>query len=113
MKTRKLSQAEFAATRRSAKEGTPLDSKRVTDSPPPEGFWEYVQAIPAADFEMFDCREGQVTHVYRMGDEYEHVLINSQYQGVAMVIVVDLHAAQVYGHHLLDINPPGTRLPED
>ena len=103
--TRKLSPEEFKATQNAP--------QRVTDSTPPENFWDYVAAIPAEDFEIFDCRAGQVTHVYRMGDDYEHVLINSQYQGVAMVVVTDLKQSSVYGHFLLDLNPPGTRIPED
>ncbi|WP_300427744.1 hypothetical protein [Thalassolituus sp.] len=105
MQTRKLTHEEFNATR-----NTPT---RVEDSTPPEGFWEYVAAIPAEDFGIFDCRAGNVTHVYRMGEDYEHVLVNSQYQGVAMVIVTDLKNATVYGHYLLDLNPPGTRPPEE
>lgn len=102
--TRKLSPEEFKATQNSP--------QRVMDSTPPADFWDYVAAIPADDFEFFDCRAGNITHVYRMADEYEHVLINSQYQGVAMVVVTDLKNNTVYGHFLLDLNPPGTRIPE-
>jgi len=69
-------------------------------------------AIPPEDFAFADCRAGNVTHVYRMEDKYEHVLINSQYQGVAMVIVVDLQSQSIYGHMLLDLNPAGTKEPE-
>lgn len=101
MQTRKLTDEEFNATR-----NAPL---RVEDSAPPLDFWSYVEAIPAEDFGIADCREGKVTHVYRMGNEFEHVLVNSQYQGVAMVIVIDLKQGQVYGHYFLDINPPGTK----
>lgn len=103
MQTRLLSVDEFHATR--------INPQRVTDSVPPADFWDYVAAIPVDDFGIADCREGQVTHVYRMGDQYEHVLINSQYQGVAMVMVVDLQAGSVYGHMLLDLNPAGTKEP--
>ncbi|HBS42820.1 MAG TPA: hypothetical protein DEA26_09080 [Oceanospirillales bacterium] len=102
--TRKLSPEEFKATQNSP--------QRVMDSTPPADFWDYVAAIPADDFEFFDCRAGNITHVYRMAYEYEHVLINSQYQGVAMVVVTDLKNNTVYGHFLLDLNPPGTRIPE-
>ena len=104
MQTRLLTVDEFHATR--------INPQRVTDSVPPANFWEYVQSIPAEDFGIADCRECNITHVYRMNDEYEHVLINSQYQGVAMVIVVDLKAAAIYGHMLLDLNPAGTKEPE-
>ena len=99
MNTKRLTPEEFNATR-----NNPV---RVTDAGEPVvDFWEYVSQIPAEDFGVADCREGNVTHVYRMGDDYEHILINSQYQGVAMVIVIDLKAKAVLGHHLLDINPP-------
>jgi len=104
MQTNKLTPEEFKATQ--------INPKRVEDSTPPVYFWAYVESIPAEDFEFFDCRDGQVTHVYRMDDQYEHVLINSQYQGVAMVIVVDLKQGEILGHYLLDVNPPGTRPPE-
>jgi len=105
MQTRKLTPDEFKATQ--------MSPARVEDSTPTPAFWLYVQAISAEDFGIFDCREGNVTHVYRMGDQFEHVLINSQYQGVAMVIVVDLSSNSVHGHFLLDVNPLGTRPPEE
>jgi len=104
MQTRLLTVEEFHATR--------LNPQRVNDSTPPADFWEYVESIPAEDFGIADCRDGNVTHVYRMDDQYEHVLINSQYQGVAMVVVIDLQADSVYGHMLLDLNPAGTKEPD-
>ena len=55
MQTRKLTDEEFNATR-----NAPL---RVEDSAPPLDFWSYVEAIPAEDFGIADCREGKVTHV--------------------------------------------------
>ena len=105
MSVRLLSREEFEATR--------FEPKRVDAGEPPVNFWAYVESIPPEDFGVADCREGQVSHVYRMGDQYEHILINSQYQGVAMVIVVDLATASVYGHFLLDINPVNTQVPEE
>ncbi|KZZ41845.1 hypothetical protein A3759_06565 [Thalassolituus sp. HI0120] len=105
MQTRLLSKAEFDATR--------SEPKRVEGGEPPMDFWAYVEAIPSEDFGVADCREGQVSHVYRMGDEYEHILINSQYKGLAMVIVIDLGGKCVFGHFLLDINPPNTQPPEE
>ncbi|UTW47333.1 hypothetical protein [Bacterioplanoides sp. SCSIO 12839] len=104
MQTRLLSKEEFDATR--------SQPQRVNDGEPPADFWTYVESIPAEDFGVADCREGQVSHVYRMGDLYEHVLINSQYQGLAMVVVIDLNEKRVYGHYLLDINPVNTQVPE-
>ncbi len=104
MHTRKLNPLEFHETR--------INPQRVEAGEPVVDFWEYVAAIPPEDFAFADCRAGDVTHVYRMEDKYEHVLINSQYQGVAMVIVVDLQSQSIYGHMLLDLNPVGTKEPE-
>src|SRR5690606_17397826 len=103
MQTRLLTPDEFHATR--------INPVRVTDGTPPLNFWDYVAAIPAADFGIADCRAGQVTHVYRMEDRYEHILINSQYQGVAMVIVVGVPAGGGFGKMLLDLTPAGTEEP--
>lgn len=104
MQTRLLSKEEFDATR--------SQPQRVNAGEPPMDFWAYVESIPAQDFGVADCRDGQVSHVYRMGEDYEHVLINSQFQGLAMVIVIDLKQQCVFGHYLLDINPVNTQLPE-
>jgi hypothetical protein len=100
MKTRKLTAQEFAAT----KTGKP---EKIEAGEPLFDFWRYVEAIPAEDFEQYDCTAGIVGHVYRMADEFEHILIQSQYAEIAMVIVLDLKAQQVYGHYLLDIRPRG------
>ncbi|MDF1639907.1 MAG: hypothetical protein VB958_11985 [Thalassolituus sp.] len=104
MMTRRLTPEEFAATR--------INPQRVNSGQPVPHLWQYVEAIPVADFCGFDCRTGAVTHVYRMNDQYEHILVNSEFVGVAMVIVVDLVQQDIYGHFLLDINPPNTEIPE-
>ena len=101
MTVRKLSAEEFAAT----KIGKP---EKIEAVEPPFDFWSYVEAIPAEDFGEYDCTAGTVGHVYRMGDKYEHVLIQSQYAEIAMVIVLDLQEKLVFGHFLLDIRPRGT-----
>jgi hypothetical protein len=100
METRKLTAEEFAATRI----GKP---EKLESGEPPFDFWPYVEQIPAEDFAEYDCTAGNVGHVYRMADQYEHVLIQSQYEGIAMVIVLDLKQQEVYGHYLLDIRPRG------
>ena len=99
IQTRKLSQEEFKATQ--------INPKKVEAGEPPFDFWAYVGSIPAEDFGEFDCRDGNVGHVYRMDDLYEHVLVQSQYEGIAMVIVLDLKQQTVYGHYMLDIRPRG------
>lgn len=100
MEVRKLTTEEFAET----KVGKP---EKIEAGEPLFDFWPYVEAIPAEDFGVYDCTAGIVGHVYRMGDLYEHILIQSQYAEIAMVIVLDLKTQQVYGHYLLDIRPRG------
>lgn len=100
MNIRKLTAEEFNAT----KLGKP---EKIDAGEPPFDFWAYVEQIPAEDFGEYDCTAGNVGHVYRMADQYEHVLIQSQYEGIAMVIVLDLQNKEVYGHFMLDIRPRG------
>ena len=100
METRKLTAEEFGAT----KIGKP---EKIEAGEPVFDFWAYVEAIPVEDFAAYDCTAGIVGHVYRMGDQYEHVLIQSQYAEIAMVLVLDLAKKEVYGHYLLDIRPRG------
>lgn len=100
MNIRKLTAEEFDAT----KIGKP---EKIEAGEPPFDFWSYVEQIPAEDFGEYDCTEGNVANVYRMADQYEHVLIQSQYAGIAMVIVLDLANKEVYGHFMLDIRPRG------
>ncbi len=98
MNTRKLTEKEFQAT-------INKPTKAEEGAEPLFDFWDYVEKIPAEDFEEFDCTEGNVNHVYQMqGGKYEHVIINSTIQGVGMVIVNDLKSKSVYGHNLLDLN---------
>lgn len=100
MQVRKLTTEEFAAT----KIGKP---EKIEAGEPLFDFWAYVEAIPAEDFGEYDCTAGVVGYVYRMEEKYEHVLIQSQYAEIAMVLVLDLVNKEVYGHYLLDIRPRG------
>lgn len=95
----KLTEAQFKSTM-----GSPMRRLGAEDQPPLD-FWPYVEKIPAEDFEGHDCSEGIVTYAWENPDAtYQHVLINSQQQGISMVIVLDLKAKKVYGHHLLDLH---------
>ena len=105
METRLLDYTEFKKTQ--------SNPKRLTSGEPNVEFWDYVEAIPVEDFQGFDCRAGNVSHVYMMDNGYQHILVNSEYQGVAMVIVINSKANVVYGHYLLNINPPGTQRPSE
>lgn len=104
METRLLTHTEFKQTH--------SNPQRLEAGEPPLDFWPYTENIPAEDFQGFDCRGGNVSHVYQMDNGYQHILLNSEFQGIAMVIVLDTQAVTVFGHYLLDINPPGTRRPD-
>lgn len=95
---RRLTDAEFRATF-----AQPV--RRVgPDDAPPLDFWPYFDAIPAEDFAGYDCSGRQVAHAWRMGGaQCEHVLVASDDPDVFMVLVLDLDAGRVAGHHLLDL----------
>jgi hypothetical protein len=98
VETRHLSYEEFKATFADKMLPPPEADE------PPVDFWRYFDAIPAEDFENYDCSEGRVENVWRGSDRrFEHVLINSDDPNVFMVIVLDLKALTVYGHRLLNL----------
>ena len=95
---RLLSDLEFQATFSSRM------SRVEADGIPPLDVWPYFEAIPPLDFGGYDCSEGSVDTVYRDGSgRFEHILVSSLDPNVFMVLVVDLHAKQVFGHHLLNL----------
>ena len=95
---KRLSEAEFLATT------TPRMDRTSGESARPFDFWPYFDAIPAPDFQGFNCSESEVSLVYRTSDgRYEHVLVNSEDKDVFMVLVLDLHVQRVVGHHLLNL----------
>jgi hypothetical protein len=67
-------------------------------------FWSYVDHIPIADFQGFDCSAGRVQWVWREdGGRFEHILIDAKEdKDVFMVVVLDLLNNQVLGHRLMD-----------
>ena len=79
---------------------------------PPEGeegkpcdIWQYIEAMPEADFEEFSIANSDVEMVRRTGDQkYDHVLIPTETKNVYLVIVVELSNSRVFGHHLLNLN---------
>jgi hypothetical protein len=96
--TRKLSEDEFRAMLSAPTQRVGMDVE------PPFDFWPYFEEIPPEDFEGYDCSEGAVSYIWKVGDDrYEHVLVNSDDKDVFMVIVLDRTAAAVAGHHLLDL----------
>ena len=75
------------------------------DDEPPFDYWPYFEQIPEADFEGFDCTEGQVDWAWRTPDGcFEHVLINTREDAdVFMVLVLDRQDRAVFGHRLLNL----------
>jgi hypothetical protein len=70
----------------------------------PVPFWSYVDDIPIADFQGFDCSAGSVQWVWREdGGRFEHILIDAKEdKDVFMVVVLDLLNKEVFGHRLID-----------
>jgi hypothetical protein len=67
--------------------------------------WAYVDTIPVRDFGDFTIGANDVMAVRRTGDRrYDHVLIPTETKNVFLVIVVDLTADAVFGHHVLNLN---------
>ena len=67
--------------------------------------WPYVDRIPRDDVLPFDAAGRDVEHVYRTDDgRFEHVLIATDTKNGYLVVVIDLKAKQVHGHHVLNLN---------
>jgi hypothetical protein len=67
--------------------------------------WTYIDAIPDSEFDCFTIGNNDVMAVRRTGDgRYDHVLIPTETTNVFLVIVVDLAAEAIFGHHLLNLN---------
>ena len=95
---KRLSEPEFLATTTTKMERVSGEAARPFD------FWPYFDAIPRGDFQGIDCSAGEVSYVYRTSDgRYDHVLVSSDDRDVFMVLVLDLDALQVVGHHLLNL----------
>ena len=95
---KRLSEAEFLATTTERMDRVGGEASRPFD------FWPYFDAIPAEDFDGFDCSAGEVSSVYRSSNgRYEHVLVNSDDKDVFMVLVLDLNSQRVVGHYLLNL----------
>src|SRR5262249_43242233 len=67
--------------------------------------WEYVAAVPVEDLRGHGTRPRFADHVVRSADgrwDLVHVATNTP--NVHLVIVVDVPAGRIRGHHLLDLN---------
>jgi hypothetical protein len=75
------------------------------DEAPLVDFWPYVDSIARDDFAGHDFSDGHVAHAWQMSDDrHQHVLVACETPNVFLVIVLDLQALSVMGHHLLDLN---------
>ncbi|MEU8077914.1 hypothetical protein AB0B31_20950 [Catellatospora citrea] len=75
------------------------------DEPPPFDFWSYFGGIPVGDFGGHDFTAGRVTNAWTTrGGAFQHVLVGCDTANVFLVLVLDLDAGNVHGHHLLDLN---------
>ena len=64
--------------------------------------WPYVEAIDLPLGSVGEVRD--VAHVYRdASGRFEQVLIDTDGDNLFLVVVVDLAACSVHGHHLLDL----------
>ena len=94
-----LSKAEYLATFVHPMQSVSTEG----DSPVP--FWGYYDTIPQTDFEEHARGSETVGGVWNnVSGGFQHILVNTEDKNVFMVIVLDLHQAAVYGHHLLDLN---------
>jgi hypothetical protein len=95
----KLTEDEFKTT------VTPHPVEIDPDEAPPFDFWPYLEAIPTEDFGGHDFSPGAVPYAWRMPESaYEHVLVGCETPNVFLVLVLDVIARSVVGHHLLDLN---------
>lgn len=76
------------------------------DTASPEGVLDvipYVDAIPSTDLQSHTLHD--VEYVYRSSDNrFDHVIFMTDTKNVYLVVVVDLNADRVRGHHILDLN---------
>jgi hypothetical protein len=65
----------------------------------------YVDSIPSTDLDGNELADMVVEAVYRSSnDKYDHILLITQTKNVFLVIVIDLVADCIHGHHLLNLN---------
>lgn len=90
-----LSAEAFAATFAETMRDVTREAEPVCD------VWDYVEAIPDAELDGLVPQD--VAYVYRARDAYDHVVIATETLDVFLVVVVDLQARAVAGHHILDV----------
>lgn len=67
--------------------------------------FEYVAAVPADELRGHEIYERFVERVYRTDDgRFDHVMVMTRTKNTYLVVVVDIPANSIYGHHLLDLD---------
>lgn len=67
--------------------------------------WPYVAAVPHAELWGHSIVPETVDRVYRRGDGlFDHVLVVTRTKSVFLVVIVEVPADRIFGHHLLDLN---------
>ena len=95
--TRRLSAAEFKSCFAEPMRRIAAGSAAAVD------IWPYVDALSLDDLGVPSI--GEVRYVYRDGEgRFDQVLIGTGRFNALLVVVVDLRAQTVFGHHLLDLD---------
>lgn len=99
MRTRILSETEFKSTFSLKMVDVRLSATDVID------VWPYVDSVPTDELEGHSIFERFVEFVCRTDDgRFDHVLVLTKTKNVYLVVVIDLVAVRIVGHHLLDLN---------
>jgi len=107
MRTHLLSKDEYLATMLQPAVNVTTSATDVLD------IWPYVAAVPAADLWGHQTRPELIEAVYRLNERFDHVLVLTTTPNVYLVVIVDLFAGAVAGHHLLDLKEEyGLRIPQ-
>ncbi len=96
---KELTEEEFQAT------FSPPMSDVTSTADEVVSIWPYIELVLADDFADFDTSEWDVEHVYMNATgSYQHVLIDTGMENVYLILVVDVRAKAIHGHHLLNLN---------
>ncbi|HEY7119980.1 MAG TPA: hypothetical protein VH475_25555 [Tepidisphaeraceae bacterium] len=97
--THLLGEEQFLATFAAPMRNVTDETTNVID------IWPYVDSVPAEDLRGHEVYDRFAEYVYRdASGRFDHVLVMTKTKNVYLAVVVDLHHATVFGHHLLDLN---------
>ncbi|WP_086458119.1 hypothetical protein, partial [Leptospira venezuelensis] len=68
-------------------------------------FWEYYDEISKNDFKGISFSNHEVSNIYRMDNDYDHILISAEtHKNIFLVLVNDHSKNIIIGHYILDLN---------